>query len=172
MEKNYFLTLIVLLCASAVSAQDFETFKPAKSEKVILSCGFETQYIPGAEIRNDCAIVREAGVNGNSGFVIERRNVPLENGIWSTFDIPGTVPGVTYRVEASVRQEGLAKVKPKQGFFACMSVESRWKDTGKNVPWGKGTTHFMTLGLSPEYENIQFQFTARENMNHFLLLNK
>ena len=170
MEKNYFLTLIVLLCASAVSAQDFETFKPAKSEKVILSCGFETQYIPGAEIRNDCAIVREAGVNGNSGFVIERRNVPLENGIWSTFDIPGTVPGVTYRVEASVRQEGLAKVKPKQGFFACMSVESRWKDTGKNVPWGKGTTHFMTLGLSPEYENIQFQFTARENMNHFLVL--
>ena len=169
MKKNW-LNLIVLLCASAVSAQDFETFKPAKSEKVLFSCGFETPDIPGAEIRNDCAIVREAGVNGNSGFVIERRNVPLENGIWSTFDIPGTVPGVTYRVEASVRQEGLAKVKPKQGFFACMSVESRWKDTGKVVPWIDGTTHYVTLGLPPEYENIQFRFTAKENMKHFLVL--
>ena len=169
MRKNY-LCLAALLCASAVSAQDFETFKPAKREKVLFSCGFETATVTGAEIRNDCAIVREAGVNGNSGFVIERRNVPLENGIWSTFEIPGTVPGVTYRVEASVRQEGLTKVKPRQGFFACMSVESRWKDTGENVPWREGTTHFMTQGLSPEYAHVQFQFTAKENMNHFLVL--
>ena len=164
------LNLSALLCAVLASAQDFETFKPAQREKVLLSCGFETPDIPGFKIRRDCAIVREAGVNGNSGFVIERRNVPLASGIWSAFDIPGTVPSVTYRVEASVRQEGLTKVKPKQGFFACMSVESRWKDTGKSVPWGDGTTHFITLGLSQEYENIQFRFTARENMKHFLVL--
>ena len=168
--KKFCLNWIALLCAFAVSAQDFETYKPAKSEKLLFSCGFESQNIPGANIRKDCIIVRAAGVNGNSGFVIERRNIPLQNDIWSTFDIPGTVPGVTYRVEASVRQEGLTKVKPKQGFFACMSVESRWKDTGKSVPWGDGTTHFITLGLSQEYENIQFRFTARENMKHFLVL--
>ena len=165
-----FLNLAALLCAAVISAQDFETFKPAQREKVLLSCGFETPDLPGFRIRDDCAIVREAGVNGNSGFVIERRNVPLENGIWSTFDIPGTVPGVTYRVEASVRQEGLTKVKPKQGFFACMSVESTWKDTGKMVPWMDGTTHFVTVGLPPEYEHIQFRFTAKENMKHFLVL--
>ena len=182
---KFFLHLAALLCAIVISAcrtvspipgemnlasQDFESFQPAKSEKILFSCGFENPDIPGFVIRNDCAIVREAGVNGNSGLVIERRNVPLENGIWSTFDIPGTVPGVTYRVEASVRQEGLAKVKPKQGFFACMSVESQWKDTGKGVPWMDGTTHFITRGLSQEYENIQFRFTAKENMKHFLVL--
>ncbi|MBR4666179.1 MAG: hypothetical protein IKO93_20100, partial [Lentisphaeria bacterium] len=116
------MTLIALLCTSGVSAQDFETFKPAKSEKTLFSCGFETPDIPGAEIRNDCAIVRETGVNGNSGFVIERRNVPLENGIWSTFDIPGTVPGVTYRVEASVRQEGLTRVKIGSCSWRCRSI--------------------------------------------------
>ena len=162
--------MAALLCAFAVSALDFESYKPAKSEKVLFSCGFETPDIPGADIRKDCAIVREAGVNGNSGFVIQRKSVPLENGIWSTFDIPGTIPGVTYRVEASVRQEGLTKVKSRQGFFACIGVESRWKDTKKSVPWMEGSTHFMTHGVAPEYENIQFRFTAKENMNHFIVL--
>ena len=169
MRKNC-LNWIALLCASVVSAQDFETYKPAKSEKLLFSCGFETPNIPGANIRKGCAIVPAAGVNGNSGFVIERGNIPLKNDIWSTFDIPGTVPGVTYRVEASVRQDGLAKVTQKQGFFACISVESRWKDTGKKVPWRDGTTHFMTNGVAPEYENIQFRFTAKENMSHFIVL--
>ena len=164
------LSLTALLCTSVIFAQDFETFKPVQREKVLLSCGFETSDIPGFTIQNDCAIVREAGVNGNSGFVIERKNVALENSVWSVFAVPDTVPGVTYRVEAFVRQEGLSKVKPKQGFFACMSVESRWKDTGKGVPWMDGTTHFITRGLSQEYENIQFRFTAKENMKHFLVL--
>ncbi len=165
-----FLNLAALLCIAVISAQDFETFKPAQREKVLFSCGFETPDIPGALIRNDCSIVREAGVNGNTGFVIERKSVPLEKGIWSTFDIPNTVPGITYRVEASVRQEGMTKVKPRLNFFACMSVESRWKDTGKGVPWMDGTTHFVTKGLSPEYKNIQFRFTAGKNMKHFLVL--
>ena len=164
------MSLTALLCAFAVSALDFETYKPARSEKVLFSCGFETPDIPGANIRKDCAIVRAAGVNGNSGFVIERKDVALENSIWSVFAVPDTVPGVTYRVEASVRQEGLTKGKPKQGFFACMSVESQWKDTGKGVPWMDGTTPFITRGLSQEYENIQFRFTAKENMKHFLVL--
>ena len=169
MRKNC-LIFAALLCATLAAAQDFETYKPAKSEKVLFACGFETPDIPGAHIRKDCAIVREAGVNGNSGFVIERRNITLGNEVWSTFDIPGTVPGVTYRVEASVRQEGLTKVKPVHGFFSCMGVESSWKDTGKYVPWREGTTHFMTHGVAPEYENIQFRFTAKENMNHFIVL--
>ena len=164
------MSLTALLSVILASCQDFETFEPARSEKVLFSCGFETPDIPGANIRKDCAIVRAAGVNGNSGFVIERRSVPLEKGIWSTFDIPGTVPGVTYRVEASIRQEGLTKVKPRQGFFACISVESSWKDTGKMVPWREGSTHFMTNGVAPEYQNIQFRFTAKENMNHFIVL--
>ena len=164
------MSLTALLSVILASCQDFETFEPARSEKVLFSCGFETPDIPGANIRKDCAIVRAAGVNGNSGFVIERRSVPLEKGIWSTFDIPGTVPGVTYRVEASIRQEGLTKVKPRQGFFACISVESSWKDTGKMVPWREGSTHFMTNGVAPEYQNIQFRFTAKENMNHLVVL--
>ena len=96
--------MTALLCAFAVSAQDFETFEPAKSEKTLFSCGFETPNIPGSNIRKGCAIVRFAGVNGNSGFVIDRSDIPIENHIWTTFAIPDTVPGVTYRVEASVRQ--------------------------------------------------------------------
>ena len=169
MNKIY-LSSAALLCAFAVSALDFETFKPAKSEKVLFSCGFETPNIPGSNIRKGCAIVRFAGVNGNSGFVIDRSNIPIENHIWTTFAIPDTVPGVTYRVEASVRQEGLAKVTKKPGFFACMGVVSRWKDTGKQVPWRDGTTHCMTKSVAPEYENIQFRFTAKENMDHFVVL--
>lgn len=168
MNKIY-MSLAALLCAFAVPALDFETFKPVRSEKVLFSCGFETPNIPGANIGKGCAVVREAGVNGNSGFVIDRSNIPAEDHIWTTFVIPGMVPGVTYRVEASVRQEGLTNVKPKQGFFSCMGVVSRWKHTGKAVPWRDGTTHCMT-NVASEYKNIQFRFTAREKMDHLVVL--
>ena len=38
------------------------------------------------------------------------------------------------------------------------------------VPWRQGTTHFMTKGAPREYQNIAFRFTAKENMNHFVVL--
>ena len=56
MNKIY-LSSAALLCAFAMSALDFESYKPAKSEKTLFSCGFETPNIPGSNIRKGCAIV-------------------------------------------------------------------------------------------------------------------
>lgn len=162
--------MLLAFCALSVTGENFESFRPLEQEKLMVSCGFEEDNPSGLRIGKDCRIVRAAGVNGNTGLVIERDRVVTAREIYSTLNIPDTVPGVTYRVEASIREEGLTGVNPRQGFFSCIGVESSWKDTGRMVPWRQGTTHFMTKGAPREYQNIAFRFTAKENMNHFVVL--
>ena len=120
--------MLLAFFALSVTGEDFESFRPLEQEKLMVSCGFEDANPPGLRLGKDCRIVRAAGVNGNTGLVIERDRVVLAREIYSILEIPGTVPGVTYRVEASIREEGLTGVNPRQGFFSCIGVESSWKD--------------------------------------------
>lgn len=172
MKKLLFLAFFTV--SPLFAGSDFDSFKMADQRKFIIGCGFEDPDFPHLvvrpAVRSECTFTRNAGVNGNTGLVIERKKTPADRTIFSVLNIPGTVPGTTYRVEASIRQEGLKMISDKRGFFSAISVESNYLDSGKMVPWRDGTTHYMSKGLPSEYKTISFKFTAKKNMRHFIVL--
>ena len=88
MKKLLFLLSFAVLPLFAGS--DFDSFKMADQRKFIIGCGFEDPDFPHLvvrpAVRSECTFTRNAGVNGNTGLVIERKKTPADRTIYSVLN--------------------------------------------------------------------------------------